>query len=295
MTVSIDSSAGFCWGVVRTISKVEECLNNNPDKKIYVIGDIIHNPSEIKRLEEKGLTTITHEDLPKLEGKNAKVILRAHGEPPTTYETAKKHSLEVVDLTCPLVQALQQNVYKHYKEGWQIVIYGKKTHPEIIGVKGVCNQDCIVISSVQEALDVVDFERKTMLFSQTTMERPTYDAIRDALSEKVNNFVDAVPEDHFKTKNTICKFVSNREDNLIEFANHNDKIVFVAGKNSSNGKYLYNICKGANPNTFFIEFVEELDFEEFKNTDKIGITGATSTPQWYMELVKTEIEKNVLN
>jgi 4-hydroxy-3-methylbut-2-enyl diphosphate reductase len=292
MIITIDDSAGFCWGVVKTIDKVEEVLNNSPDEQVYVLGDIIHNPREIERLEAKGLKTITHAHLQELTDKPAKVIIRAHGEPPSTYKTAEELKLNVVDATCPLVQALQNRIRRAYEEGCQIVIFGKKDHAEVIGLRGVCNDDCIVIKSVEEAIEKVDFSRKTILFSQTTMEKSSFFEIKSVLEERVKDFTDGGDiKDLFVTKNTLCKYVYGREDKLMEFAADNDVVLFVAGKNSSNGKSLFHICQQVNSKTYFIEDISEIDFTWLEEAIKVGITGATSTPQWYIESVKEELEK----
>lgn len=294
--VNIDPSSGFCWGVVRTVEIAEETLNNNNNKEVYILGQIIHNPKETHRLEEKGLKTITHEDLEKINPENSKVLIRAHGEPPSTYEHAKQKGIELIDATCPLVTALQNRVVKFYKEGYQIVIFGKKNHAEVIGLRGVCNDECIVVVNEEEVLQNVDFTRKTVLISQTTMDKPTFYKIKETIQSRVSELIDAGEiKDHFVTKDTLCRAVYGREDKLIEFAKSNDVMIFVAGKNSSNGKSLFGVCKGANPNSYFIEDISEINPVWFLNASKIGITGATSTPNWYMEQVKNEIENIRLN
>lgn len=289
MNVNIDDSAGFCWGVVRTINKVEEILKNNPNREVYVLGDIIHNPREIERLEKIGLRTIFNHELNNIKNKNAIVIVRAHGEPPQTYDLADKLNLELIDLTCPLVQSLQQLVKKHYDEGYKIVIFGKKEHAEVIGLRGVCNDESIVIRTPEDAVEKVDLNRKTFLVSQTTMNKPIFYAIREALENKVERLEISEKDKMFKSRNTICKFVSGREDKLTEFAQNNDILIFVAGRNSSNGRSLYNVCKSANDKTYFVEDTSEIQSEWLQDVDNIGITGATSTPQWYMEHVKDYI------
>lgn len=293
MNISIDASSGFCWGVVRTIDIVEKTLDETKDKQVYVLGDIIHNPREIERLSKKGLKTIKREEIGTIDPLNSRVLIRAHGEPPSTFETAKALGVELVDATCPLVTALQKRVYKYYKEGWQIVIYGKPDHAEIIGLRGFCDNECIVIRSVAEALATVDFTKKTVLLSQTTMDRETFLEIRDALKANIEQ-LQLLEDDGFMTRDTICKYVSGREDALREFARSNDIVLFVAGKNSSNGKILYNVAKSANENIRFIEDIKDIDYGWFEGAESVGITGATSTPQWYMELVKSSIEKEIL-
>lgn len=290
MKVTIDKNSGFCWGVVRAIDFAEKELGESG--KLYSLGDIIHNPQEIDRLGAKGLQTITHKDLENV--RDAKVLIRAHGEPPSTYEIAKKYNLEIVDATCPVVTKLQERIKKFYDDGYQVVIFGKKDHAEVIGLRGVCNDDAIVVKSVDEALTRIDFGRKTVLFSQTTMDKPTFYAIKEALSKKVKELVVGTMEDLAKTflaKDTICGQVSGRDKKLREFASQNDVMVFVAGKTSSNGKVLYEICKEENTSTYFIENESELQARWFEGAGTVGVTGATSTPQWLMEKVRTAILK----
>ena len=290
MKVNIDKNSGFCWGVVRAIDFAEEELGKSG--KLYSLGDIIHNPQEIERLGAKGLQTISHKDLENI--KDAKVLIRAHGEPPVTYEIAKKYNLEFIDATCPVVTKLQERIKKFYDEGYQIVIFGKKDHAEVIGLRGVCNDEAIVVKSVDEALAKVDFERRTVLFSQTTMDKPTFYGIKEALSKKVKDLVIGTMEEiamTFLAKDTICGQVSGRDKKLREFAAENDVIVFVAGKSSSNGKVLYDICKEENPSSYFIESEDELQPQWFEGAESAGVTGATSTPQWLMEKIGGAIEK----
>jgi 4-hydroxy-3-methylbut-2-enyl diphosphate reductase len=290
MNVMVDKNGGFCWGVVRAIDFAEDELGKS--NKLYSLGDIIHNPEEVARLEAKGLQTISHEDLGSI--KDAKVLIRAHGEPPSTYEIAKKYNLEIVDATCPVVTKLQERIRKFYDNGYQVVIFGKKDHAEVIGLRGVCNDEAIVVKSVEEALLKIDFKRKTVIFSQTTMDKPTFYAIKEALSRKIKDLVVGTMEDiakGFLAKDTICGQVSGRDKKLREFAAHNDVIIFVAGKNSSNGKVLFEICREENKSSYFIENENEIQVSWFENAESVGVTGATSTPQWLMEKVKQAIER----
>lgn len=292
MIVDIDQHSGFCWGVVRTVQIAEDQLANRDSRNVYVLGNIIHNPKEIDRLEAKGLHTITVEDFPKLANSGAKVIIRAHGEPPETYRLAWEHGIEIVDATCPVVTKLQERVRKFFDQGYQIVIFGKKDHAEVLGVRGVVHDKCIVVQSVEEALSNVDLEMRTVLFSQTTMDRPTFIAVRDALKSRVAELVVDTMEHiatEFHAKDTICGQVSGREGALTRFAQSHDVVIFVAGKASSNGKVLYNVAKAANPRTYFIETSNSIQPEWLENCTSIGISGATSTPQWYMEEVKSTL------
>jgi 4-hydroxy-3-methylbut-2-enyl diphosphate reductase len=289
MNVTIDRSSGFCWGVVRTVQIAEDQLANRAERNVYVLGHIIHNPKEIERLAAKGLKTITVSDFPSIANSGAKVIIRAHGEPPETYRSAWENGIEIVDATCPVVTKLQERVRKFYDQDYQIVIFGKKDHAEVLGVRGVVHDKCIVVHDVEEALAQADMSRKTVLFSQTTMDRPTFLAIRDALKARIAELVVDTMEEiatEFHAKDTICGQVSGREDKLADFARAQDVMLFVAGRASSNGKVLYDVAKGANPNTHFIEDVTEIDPSWLSGATNVGISGATSTPHWYMEHVR---------
>jgi 4-hydroxy-3-methylbut-2-enyl diphosphate reductase len=282
--------------VVRTVEIAEKTLSENHDGNVYILGEIIHNPKEVERLERMGLKTINHEHLADLKGENVKVLIRAHGEPPSTYQKAKELGIELIDATCPLVTALQNRVKRFYDEGYQIVILGKPHHPEIIGLRGVCNDECVVIQSEEEALEKVDFTRKTIFLSQTTMSKEKFHLIRQLLESKVKEIHSFENyKEQLVVKDTLCRAVIGREDNLRKFAQENDVVIFVAGRNSSNGKNLFGICCQANPNSYFIEEIAELKPEWFRGVQKVGITGATSTPRWYMEEVKKAIEQFASN
>ena len=293
MNVSIDESSGFCWGVVRTVQIAENELEaSRADRNTYVLGHIIHNPKEIERLASKGLKTISVDEFPTISNIGAKVIIRAHGEPPATYKAAWDQGIELIDATCPVVAKLQERVRKFYDQNYQIVIFGKKDHAEVLGVRGVVNDSCIVIKTVEEARELVDVTKKTVLFSQTTMDRPTFIKVREELEMQISDLVVAMMEGiavEFKAKDTICGQVSGREGRLTEFAQKNDVVIFVAGRASSNGKVLFNVAQQANKRTHFIESEEELQPEWFKDASTVGISGATSTPQWYMEQVAVTI------
>ena len=288
MTVDIDPSSGFCWGVVRTIEIAEDELNNGGE--VYSLGDIIHNPEEISRLEEQGLHTISLDVLPTMQGK--KVLIRAHGEPPSTYAIAAEAGVELIDATCPVVTKLQERIRKYFDDGYQIIIFGKKDHAEVKGLRGVCNDECIVAKSIADLEGVVDLRRKTVLFSQTTMDKPGFNAMKEYLKERIAELVVDSAEEiaaDFHAKDTICGQVSGRDKKLRAFAAGHDVMVFVAGKNSSNGKVLFEICRDANPRSYFIESPGELRREWFTDSERIGISGATSTPLWLMERVREAI------
>ncbi len=289
MKVTIDKHSGFCWGVVRTIEIAEQELAES--EQLYSLGDTIHNPMEIKRLNERGLETIQIEDLERAKG--GKVLIRAHGEPPATYKRAEELGITIIDGTCPVVTKVQERIRKFYLDGYQIVIYGKSHHAEVIGLVGQTNGEAIVIKSLEE-FDKVRLDRKTVLFSQTTMDKQTFYKIKEELEKRVKELVIDSFEDEaleFHAKDTICGQVSGRDKKIREFARSNDIIIFVAGRHSSNGKVLYEITKQENPRSYFIEDIPELQPEWFADAETVGITGATSTPQWLMERVKQAIEE----
>jgi 4-hydroxy-3-methylbut-2-enyl diphosphate reductase len=288
MKVTVDKSSGFCWGVVRTVNIAEQELAAG--EKIYSLGDIIHNPVEIERLRSEGLETVTHDDLPNLRG--AKILIRAHGEPPETYKRAKELGITLIDATCPVVNKVQERIRRFYEDGYQVVIFGKIEHAEVIGLVGQTNGEAVVIKSLDE-INKVTMDRKTVLFSQTTMDKPTFYSIKEELSKKIHELIVGSIEEvavDFLAKDTICGQVFGREKKIREFAAENELIIFVAGKHSSNGKVLYDIVRSVNPRIYFIEDVHELQPQWFVGIENIGITGATSTPQWLMEKVKEKIE-----
>jgi 4-hydroxy-3-methylbut-2-en-1-yl diphosphate reductase len=290
MNVTIDPTAGFCWGVVRTIEIAEQELNDGAS--LVSLGDIIHNPAEIERLDNLGMKTIDHTQIETLP-EGTKVLIRAHGEPASTYRLARDRGIELIDATCPIVTKLQERVRKYYDEGWQVVIFGKREHAEVIGLRGVCNDECVVIRTFDEARDLVDLARSTVLFSQTTMDKNVFYDIRDFLKERISEFQVGSMEEiatDFHAKDTICGQVSGRETKLREFAARQDVMIFVAGKKSSNGKVLYEICRDANPVTHFIETIPDLDPAWLAGAETVGISGATSTPHWLMSDVKKHIE-----
>ncbi len=283
--IEIDKGSGFCFGVVNAITKAEECLASGD--KLYCLGDIVHNSKEVERLQGMGLITINREQFNKLQ--NATVLLRAHGEPPETYETAKENNITIIDATCPVVLALQKKIKKEHnndkdKENKQIVIFGKNGHAEVLGLVGQTNGEAIVIESLEEAKKL-DYDKKIRFYSQTTKPLGEFGQIVSYMQEKLGE------EGDFKFSDTICRQVANRIPNIKEFAQSHDLIFFVSGKKSSNGKILYNECKHVNPNTHFIDGIEEIDIKLLDKSSSIGICGATSTPKWLMEEVMDFIEK----
>jgi len=272
VNIEIDDNSGFCFGVVFAISMAEDILED--EGKLYCLGDIVHNDEEVSRLKAKGLQIIDHEQLKNI--KNEKVLIRAHGEPPETYKLALENNIELVDASCPVVLKLQNRVREAYNDNEQILIYGKHGHAEVKGLVGQTNGDAIVIESFDE-LEKYDLPKKLQLFSQTTKRTKNLYKLKSTLEEK------GIEVDF---NDTLCRQVSNRDLQLPTFVKKFDKVIFVAGLKSSNGKVLFDVCKENNPNTYFVSNKNELKKEWFIENDNIGICGATSTPQWQMEEIK---------
>ncbi|BDX38048.1 4-hydroxy-3-methylbut-2-enyl diphosphate reductase [Tenuifilaceae bacterium CYCD] len=289
MKIEIDTRSGFCFGVVKAIQTAEQQIENSGE--LYCLGDIVHNEEEVRRLEELGLKVTSHDLLVKLKGE--KVLIRAHGEPPSTYREAKENNIEIIDATCPVVLKLQQRVHKAWLEmkecNGTIIIYGKKGHAEVIGLVGQTNGEATVVESIND-LDTINFSAPVTIFSQTTKEPDVFAKIVDEIKMRMSkNFVNAnIP---LKINNTICGQVANRKKELADFAAKHDLIIFVSGIKSSNGKMLFESCKQSNPRSYFVSSPNELQPEWFKNVKTVGIGGATSTPQWLMEKVAQKIEE----
>lgn len=281
--VEIDADSGFCFGVTRAISMAEDELRGSG--KLYCLGDIVHNSDEVERLRRLGLETMSHEQMAEL--RNVKVLLRAHGEPPSTYEVARRNGIEIIDATCPVVLRLQQRIKAAYDAPGQpqIVIYGKHGHAEVNGLLGQTDGNARVVETPAD-LDAVDPSRPTLLYSQTTKSLDGLRQISDHLARKMN------PGVEFSSFDTICRSVANRVDKLREFARAHDVIVFVAGRKSSNGHFLYERCRSENPRTIFISSAAELDPALLEGAASIGICGATSTPRWLMEQVRDIINES---
>lgn len=282
MRIEIDPHSGFCNGVVTAIRKAEEELENS--EQLYCLGDIVHNSDEVERLRQKGLITITHADMEKLH--DVKVLLRAHGEPPSTYELARRNNIEIIDATCPVVLQLQKRIKKTFDtdpENPQIVIYGKNGHAEVNGLVGQTSGTAIVVED-REGLSQVDFSRPIALYSQTTKSLGGLREMVDDI-ERLKS-----PEVSFKYHDTICRQVANRVNQVREFATGHDLVLFVSGAKSSNGKVLYNECKAVNPNTHLIANSDGIDPQWLIGANSVGICGATSTPRWLMEEVSTRVE-----
>ena len=279
--IEIDSGSGFCFGVTTAIKKAEEELAQG--KTLYCLGDIVHNGMECERLREMGLITINHEEMRELH--DVKVLLRAHGEPPETYELARRNNIEIIDATCPVVLQLQKRIKQQFEAGGgQIVIFGKKGHAEVLGLVGQTLSSAIVIENFDEVTRL-DFSRDIYLYSQTTKSLDEFHRIIDYIQSHI------APGATFKSFDTICRSVANRMPNISQFATKHDLVLFVCGRKSSNGKVLYNECKRVNPNTHLIEGPEEIDASWLTDINTIGICGATSTPKWLMEQCRDAILK----
>jgi 4-hydroxy-3-methylbut-2-enyl diphosphate reductase len=296
MTISIDSNSGFCFGVTRAIQAAESELQKG---SLYCLGDIVHNGQEVARLELKGLATIDYDDLRTLPS-HSRVLLRAHGEPPSTYWIAQQRDIEIIDATCPVVKKLQDRIracYETHKNDEtvppQIVIYGKPGHAEVIGLQGQTNNTAIVIESVDQ-LDRLDFHRPIYLFSQTTKSVEGFQALVQTIQSKIKNQKSKIV---LEAHDTICRSVANRVKELQAFARANDIVLFVGGTKSSNAKVLYKNCVEVNPNTIFISSPDEVENlksqiinHKSSNPDtRVGICGATSTPLWLMEAVSERL------
>lgn len=283
--VEIDQGSGFCFGVTAAIQKAEEELAKG--EKIYCLGDIVHNGQECERLKQMGLITINHEEFALL--KNAKVLLRAHGEPPRTYEIARENHIEIIDATCPVVLRLQKRIKQEYDatpsdREKQIVIYGKNGHAEVLGLVGQTCGKAIVIEKLDEVKSL-DFSKDIRLYSQTTKSLDEFRQIVAYIKEHIS------PSATFEYYDTICRQVANRMPNIQKFASAHDLVFFVCGHKSSNGKILFQECKKVNPNSYQIDQPEEINKDLLKDAQSIGICGATSTPKWLMEACKNVIMK----
>ncbi len=299
LTVEIDKRSGFCGGVIRAISKAEEFLDANPGKKLYSLGAIVHNEAELERLGRKGLVTIGKEDIGKIPSPSTETLLiRAHGEPPSTYELARKVGINVIDCTCPVVLKLQQNIREAHRRlkigvassggstAGQVLVFGKVGHAEVLGLLGQVGGDAVVIENMDMLLTALEdgtirTDVPLEIFSQTTKSPTEYSEICAVLSEKA--------QAGLTVHNTICSQVASRHEELSSFAQSHDIIIFVSGASSSNGKVLCDLCRSKNPRTYHISSLEEIDPSWFRPDDKVGICGATSTPRWLLEEVAEAI------
>lgn len=281
MKIEIDNNSGFCFGVMRATTTAETELTKQ--QPLYCLGDIVHNGQEVDRLTRLGLITIDHTQLAQLH--DVRVLLRAHGEPPHTYELAQRNNIKIIDATCPVVLKLQQKIHQAYTNhpDAQIVIYGKIGHAEVIGLEGQTEGNAIVIEDEND-LSKIDFNRPIILFSQTTKSVEGFNQLVNIIKTKITDRI------HFEYHDTICRNVANRIPDIKRFATQFDVILFVAGAKSSNGKVLFNECLSVNPHTYLISSPDELQYEWFNNVQSVGICGATSTPKWLMETIKSKVE-----
>ena len=285
MYIEIDQNSGFCFGVVRAITKAETALQELGGE-VYSLGDIVHNRMEVQRLEALGLRTVTHASLPELLGRD--LFIRAHGEPPTTYRRAEELGINIIDATCPVVAQLQRKVVAAHEKmqgvGGQVVILGKRGHAEVVGLSGQVNDEVLVVER-EEDLAQVDFSRPIFFLSQTTQSVALFWSLVEQMRARLED------EQMLTVDDTICRRVSSREKALIEFSRRFDVVIFVCGKKSSNGKVLFDVCHGANGRAYNIEEESELQPEWFEGCQSVGICGATSTPAWLMERVAKAIKE----
>ena len=299
MQITVDEHSGFCPGVVSAIRKAEEQLAEADS--LYCLGDIVHNSEEVARLERMGLCTIDHEQMRQL--RDTRVLFRAHGEPPTTYQMARQNGIEIIDATCPVVLKLQQRIRQVYedargtmhdargtmhdadRQSIQIVIFGKKGHAEVNGLVGQTEGTAIVIERPED-IDKVDFARPVRLFSQTTMPVDTFRQLAATMRSRMQH-----PDD-FEFRDTICRQVANRIPHLREFSRQHDVVLFVSGRKSSNGKALFGVCHEENPRSYFVSHPEEVTPEMVSGAQSVGICGATSTPRWQMEAVARKLQED---
>ena len=272
MKIEIDNGSGFCFGVTTAIRKAEEELAKGTT--LYCLGDIVHNGMECERLRQMGLITINHDEMARLH--DVKVLLRAHGEPPETYELARRNNIEIIDATCPVVLQLQKRIKAQYEAGGTIVIFGKKGHAEVLGLVGQTDGRAVVIEQFDDVRRL-DFQHDIFLFSQTTKSLDEFHRIISYIQQHI------APTATFCSFDTICRSVANRMPNISQFASRHDLILFVCGRKSSNGKVLFNECRRVNPNTHLVEGPEEIDPSWLQGVETVGICGATSTPKWLME------------
>ncbi len=290
MVVEVDSKSGFCFGVKNAVEIAEEALLRG--EKVYSLGPIVHNDREVERLTELGLVTIDHEEFARL--RNTNVMIRAHGEPPSTYLKASENNITIIEATCPIVKKLQARIRSTWErtreEGGQVVIFGKPGHAEVIGLLGQTGNEGILVTGPAD-LDKINFTKKVFLFSQTTMGISEFEQIREIIGNRMSEAGIADLSSNFFVARSICGQVSNREPHLREFAGKHDVIIFVSGKESSNGKMLFSVCKSVNPRSWFISSPAEIEKSWFEDASTAGVCGATSTPKWLIEQVREFVEK----
>jgi 4-hydroxy-3-methylbut-2-enyl diphosphate reductase len=283
MEVIIDDNSGFCFGVVRAIGEAESALERVGE--VYSLGDIVHNRVEVQRLEQLGLHTISHEDMPRLEGRT--LLIRAHGEPPRTYRMAEELGITVIDATCPVVARLQRRLREAYDKmqevGGSVVLLGKRGHAEVIGLTGQADDDVVVVENEAD-LNNVDFTRPIYFLSQTTQSIALFNQLAEEIKMRAKGVTVNIDD-------TICRRVAGREALLADFSRSVDVVIFVSGRKSSNGRVLYEVCRGANPRSYNVEESSEIDWSWLEGAERVGICGATSTPRWLMEQVAEAIKR----
>jgi 4-hydroxy-3-methylbut-2-enyl diphosphate reductase len=294
MVIETDRHSGFCFGVQNAVEIAEEALLNG--EKVFSLGPIVHNDREVERLASLGLISINHDEFRKL--KNCKVLIRAHGEPPETYRTALENNIEIIEATCPIVRRLQSKIRQAWlkiREGnGQVVIFGKPGHAEVVGLQGQIDNEGILISGPAD-ITKIDVNRPVYLFAQTTMSVTDYSNLAESIKLRMAELGITDIESHLVVNRTTCGQVSNREPHLKTFAEKHDVILFVSGRESSNGKMLYSVCRSVNPDTHFISSPDELDRKWFDGKNSAGICGATSTPKWLIEKIREAVELITLN
>lgn len=292
MEITIDKNSGYCFGVEYAIQMAEDELEQGDT--LYCLGDIVHNNMEVQRLHEKGLRIIDKEQLGQLH--DCKVLIRAHGEPPETYELALKNNIELIDASCPVVLKLQNRVKNAFdkvkQEHGQVVIFGQKGHAEVIGLAGQTNNEAIIVTDVDD-LKQIDFSKPISFFSQTTKSTEGFYKMKAEIETRI--IAEQASQENLDANDSICRQVSNREPQLEKFSQEHDVILFVSGKKSSNGKALFQVCRTHNPNSYFIENEDEIDSTWFVHAQRVGICGATSTPMWLMEKVENHVKNTVLS
>lgn len=285
MIVEVDKQSGFCFGVQNAVEIAEKALLNG--EKVFSLGPLVHNDKEVDRLSLMGLKSISHAEFRNL--KDSKVLIRAHGEPPETYIIAEKNNITIIEATCPIVKRLQSRIkatwQKTKESDGQVVIFGKPGHAEVVGLQGQINNEGILVSGPDD-FGKIDITKPVYLFSQTTMSVKEYNNLSDTLRSRMDEKGISCERNNLMINKTICGQVSNREPHLIEFAKKHDVIIFVSGRESSNGKMLYSVCRNVNPNTHFVSSHEELDKSWFAGRNSVGVCGATSTPKWLIENIR---------
>ncbi len=288
MKVEIEPGSGFCFGVENAVRIAEEALQAG--EEVYCLGEIVHNDIEVARLIGLGLVTITYDQFAKL--RDCKVLVRAHGEPPSTYEMAAENNITIIDATCPIVHSMQEKIKKvrlvSTRENGQIVIYGKQDHAEVIGLMGAAGEKGIQVTSKQD-IGRIDFTKPVWLFAQTTRSKAEYELVAEIIRLNLEKEAEEHPGNDLKVHNTICRQVSDREPRLRDFSRNHEVIIFVSGKKSSNGRMLYDVCRKENRRSYFVSSPEEIDRQWFTDVRTVGICGATSTPKWLIHKVAAAI------